>query len=187
MAFSVNFNGIDLSTIIDGFTAITRNVGSGWTNNVQSNPFIGSDFISNSINSKSITVNFIVNVQKDRFSSVRKSLASALNVTEPAPLIFDDDPNKLWLAVPDGAPTLDESSFYQGIGSITFLVPSGIALSSYTQELNSSNSGDANGSITVNSDNSVDILINNQGTIPAYPTFKFTHKSDNAFIGLAGQ
>jgi len=185
MAFSVNFNGIDLSTIVDGFTAITRNIGSGWTNNVQANPLVGADFISNSINSKSITVNFIVNVQKDRFTSVRKALASALNVTEPTPLTFDDDPNKVWLAVPDGTPTLDESSFYQGIGSITFLVPSGIALSSYTQKLNSANSGGDNGTITVNADNSVDVLVNNQGILPAFPTFKFTHKSDNAYIGLA--
>ena len=29
MGFKVLYNGIDLSTIVDGFTAITRNIGFG--------------------------------------------------------------------------------------------------------------------------------------------------------------
>lgn len=148
MAFSVKFNDVDLSTIVDGFTAITRNIGAGWTNTVQPNPIIGADFTQNSINSKSITVNFIANVKLDRFTSVRKALASALNVKQPAALIFDDDPNQVWWAVPDGTPTLDESSFYQAVGSITFLVPSGVSESVETNILNASNSGGSLGTIT---------------------------------------
>lgn len=33
----------------------------------------------------------------------------------------------------------------------------------------------------------MDVTINNQGSLPAYPTFKFTHTSDNAYIGIAGE
>lgn len=187
MAFSVKFNDVDLSTIVDGFTAITRNVGAGWTNTVQPNPIIGADFTQNSINSKSITVNFIADVQLDRFTSVRKALASALNVKQPAALIFDDDPNQVWWAVPDGTPTLDESSFYQAVGSITFLVPSGVSESVETNILNASNSGGSLGTITNNSDGHVDIEINNTGTLDAFPTVEITNGHDNGYIAIAGQ
>ena len=187
MAFSVKFNDVDLSTIVDGFTAITRNIGAGWTNTVQPNPIIGADFTQNSINSKSITVNFIADVQLDRFTSVRKALASALNVKQPAALIFDDDPNQVWWAVPDGTPTLDESSFYQAVGSITFLVPSGVSESVEANILNASNSGGSLGTITNNSDGHVDIEINNTGTLDAFPTVEITNGHDNGYIAIAGQ
>ena len=187
MAFSVKFNDVDLSTIVDGFTAITRNIGAGWTNTVQPNPIIGADFTQNSINSKSITVNFIANVKLDRFTSVRKALASALNVKQPAALIFDDDPNQVWWAVPDGTPTLDESSFYQAVGSITFLVPSGVSESVETNVLNASNSGGQLGTITNNSDGSVDIEINNTGNLETFPTIEITNVHENGYIAIAGQ
>ncbi|UXV60027.1 distal tail protein Dit [Lactococcus cremoris] len=187
MAFSVKFNDVDLSTIVDGFTAITRNIGAGWTNTVQHNPIIGADFTQNSINSKSITVNFIANVKLDRFTSVRKSLASALNVKQPAALIFDDDPNQVWWAVPDGTPTLDESSFYQAVGSITFLVPSGVSESVETNILNASNSGGSLGTITNNSDGSVDVEINNTGNLEAFPTIEITNVHENGYIAIPGQ
>lgn len=187
MAFSVKFNDVDLSTIVDGFTAITRNIGAGWTNTVQPNPIIGADFTQNSINSKSITVNFIADVQADRFTSVRKALASALNVKQPAALIFDDDPNQVWWSVPDGTPTLDESSFYQAVGSITFLVPSGVSESVETNVLNASNSGGSLGTITNNSDGSVDIEINNTGILEAFPTIEITNVHENGYIAIPGQ
>ncbi|WMX69988.1 distal tail protein Dit [Lactococcus cremoris] len=187
MTFSVSFNGVDISSLVNGFTGVTRNIGSTWVNTTSQTSNTGVDFLYNSIDAKTITISFIAHVRKDRFSTTRRELAKLLNVSEPAPLIIGDEPNVVWYAVPNGSQTLDESSFFDGIGTLTFLVPSGVAISSYTQELNSNNSGGTNGSITVNSDNSVDVLINNQGTIPAYPTFKFTHKSDNAFIGIAGQ
>ena len=187
MAFSVKFNDVDLSTIVDGFTAITRNIGAGWTNTVQPNPIIGADFTQNSINSKSITVNFIANVKLDRFTSVRKALASALNVKQPAALIFDDDPNQVWWAVPDGTPTLDESSFYQAVGSITFLVPSGVSESVETNILNASNSGGSLGTITNNSDGHVDVEINNTGNLEAFPTIEITNVHENGYIAIAGQ
>lgn len=187
MTFSVSFNGVDISSLVNGFTGVTRNIGSAWVNTTSQTSNTGVDFLYNSIDAKTITISFIAHVRKDRFSTTRRELAKLLNVSEPVPLIIGDEPNVVWYAVPNGSQTLDESSFFDGIGTLTFLVPSGVAISSYTQELNSNNSGGTNGSITVNSDNSVDVLINNQGTIPAYPTFKFTHKSDNAFIGIAGQ
>lgn len=187
MTFSVSFNGVDISSLVNGFTGVTRNIGSTWANTTSQTSNTGVDFLYNSIGAKTITISFIAHVRKDRFSTTRRELAKLLNVSEPAPLIIGDEPNVVWYAVPDGSQTLDESSFFDGIGTLTFLVPSGIAESSFTQTLNADNSGGDNGSILKNDDNSVDVLINNQGTLPAYPTFKFTHTSDNAYIGIDGE
>lgn len=187
MTFSVSFNGVDISSLVNGFTGVTRNIGSTWANTTSQTSNTGVDFLYNSIGAKTITISFIAHVRNDRFSTTRRELAKLLNVSEPAPLIIGDEPNVVWYAVPDGSQTLDESSFFDGIGTLTFLVPSGIAESSFTQTLNADNSGGDNGSIVKNDDGSVDVLINNQGTLPAYPTFKFTHTSDNAYIGIDGE
>lgn len=185
MTFSVSFNGVDISSLVNGFTGVTRNIGSTWVNTTSQTSNTGVDFLYNSIDAKTITISFIAHVRKDRFSTTRRELAKLLNVSEPAPLIIGDEPNVVWYAVPNGSQTLDESSFFDGIGTLTFLVPSGIAESSYTQTLNADNSGGENGSIVKNDDGSVDLIINNQGTLPVYPTIKFTHTSDNAYIGIA--
>ncbi|MGF2047498.1 distal tail protein Dit [Lactococcus lactis] len=184
MGFKVLFNGVDLSTIVDGFTAITRNIGAGWTNVTQENQFRGVDFEKNSINAKIITVNFIVNVKSDRFVSVRRQLASTLNVSQPVSLVFDDEPNSVYFAIPDGTPTLDEASFYQGIGSITFLVPSGEAESVDTKVLNESNSGGELGTITHNADGSTKVIINNKGSLETFPKIKVTNVHENGYLGF---
>ena len=184
MGFKVLFNGVDLSTIVDGFTAITRNIGAGWTNVTQENQFRGVDFEKNSINAKIITVNFIVNVKSDRFVSVRRQLASTLNVSQPVSLVFDDEPNSVYFAIPDGTPTLDEASFYQGIGSITFLVPSGEAVSVDTKVLNESNSGGELGTITHNADGSTKVIINNKGSLETFPKIKVTNVHENGYLGF---
>lgn len=190
MTFTISFNGQNISDVVDGFTSIERNFGSTWTNNLGpgGTTRYGQEFVNNYSNAKTITISFIkYGIPKD-WVNIRQQIASVLDVSTPSPLIFSDEPNKVWYALPDQLPTFSEDiSSLRATGTLTFIVPSGVAISSYTQELNSNNSGGTNGSITVNSDNSVDVLINNQGTIPAYPTFKFTHKSDNAFIGIAGQ
>lgn len=190
MTFTISFNGQNISDLVDGFTSIERNFGSTWTNNLgpAGTTRYGQEFVNNHINAKTITISFIkYGIPKD-WVNIRQQIASVLDVSTPSPLIFSDEPNKVWYALPDQLPTFSEDiSSLRATGTLTFIVPSGVAISSYTQKLNSNNSGGTNGSITVNSDKSVDILINNQGTLPAYPTFKFTHKSDNAFIGIAGQ
>ncbi|SJN52159.1 Phage tail fibers [Sphingobacterium faecium PCAi_F2.5] len=190
MTFTISFNGQNISDVVDGFTSIERNFGSTWTNNLGpgGTTRYGQEFVNNYSNAKTITISFIkYGIPKD-WVNIRQQIASVLDVSTPSPLIFSDEPNKVWYALPDQLPTFSEDiSSLRATGTLTFIVPSGVAISSYTQELNSNNSGGTNGSITVNSDNSVDVLINNQGTIPVYPTFKFTHKSDNAFIGIAGQ
>ncbi|MEY8515016.1 distal tail protein Dit [Lactococcus taiwanensis] len=190
MTFSVSFNGVDLSELVNGFTSIERNFGSTWTNNLGTAGIsrYGQEFINNYSGAKTITVTFVKKGLPKEMYPLREKIARILDVSEPAPLIFDDEPDKVWYAVPDQLPTFSEDpSTLKSTGTISFLVPSGYAVSTFTQKLNAENSGGANGKITVNEDQSIDILINNQGTLPAFPTFKFTHQSDNASITVGGE
>lgn len=190
MTFSISFNGVDLSDLVNGFTSIERNFGATWTNNL--GPIgisrYGQEFINNYSGPKTIVVNFRKDGVPRNWIAIRQKMAQILNVSEPAPLIFGDEPNKIWYAVPDQQPTFSEDiSSLVATGTLTFLVPSGIAESSYTQTLNADNSGGENGSIVKNDDGSIDLIINNQGTLPVYPTVTVTHNSDNAYIGIAGE
>jgi len=190
LTFSISFNGVDLSELVNGFTSIERNFGATWTNNLGPVGIsrYGQEFISNYSGPKTIVVNFRKNGIPRNWITIRQKMAQILNVSEPSPLIFGDEPNKIWYAVPDQQPTFSEDiSSLVATGTLTFLVPSGIAESSFTQTLNAANSGGSNGSIVKNDDGSVDVTINNQGTLPVYPTYKVTHKSDNAYIGIAGE
>ena len=188
MAFSVNFNGVELSDIVGGFTAIERNLGATWTN-LLSNQIsrYGQQLVKNSSSAKTIVVTIRKSGTPIDWIDLRNSLAKVLDVTEPAPLIFGDEPNKVWYAVPDQLPTLTEDIVsLSAIGSITFLVPDGHAYSSYSNVLNLSNSGGVNGSITPNSDGSVDVTINNQGTLPAWINLTLTNNHENGYFGIAG-
>lgn len=181
---TILYDGIDLSDFMDGITGIKRGIGSGWTSTMQAQSQ-GSDFLYNVRGSKTIVIDFFIKGAIPRIAQVREKLAAAINKNQPVPLILGDEPNKIWYAVPEDKQELSDEPENPN-GTLTFLVPSGCAVSSFSKILNSANSGGENGTITKNPDNSFDILINNKGTLPAFPTLKFTHKSDNAYIGIAG-
>ena len=53
MTFSVNYNGVELSELVSGFTAIDRGFGSVW-NNTLSNQVAryGQSFVKNTLSAK---------------------------------------------------------------------------------------------------------------------------------------
>lgn len=194
MAFSIKFNEIELSDIVDGFTSIQRDTGGGFTTNLQSSngapqtTRYGQEFLFNTVNTKTITVTYVLHGNLSDWTLKRNQIASILNVTEPAPLIFGDEPNKVWYAVADGNQTLTEDlTTRTATGVLIFLVPSGISESTYTQTLNSENSGEGNGTITKNSDGSYSALINNQGSLETFPSIKIKFPSDDGYVGIVGQ
>ncbi|WP_416411294.1 distal tail protein Dit [Lactococcus lactis] len=188
MTFSVNYNGVELSELVSGFTAIDRGFGSVW-NNTLSNQVAryGQSFVKNTLSAKKITITIRKSGIPSDWIALRKELAKVLDVNEPAPLIFGDEPNKVWYAVADGTQALSEDiSNLVATGTLTFIVPEGHAYSTYTNVLNSDNSGGVDGSITPNDDGSVDITINNQGTLPTWIDLKLTNNHDNGYFGIAG-
>lgn len=178
----ITLDGIDISKLFYSVTNIKRNIGSNWVNTT-SPRLQGAEFLYNALGSKTISFDYIIDgVFFEEINAKKELLAKYLNVKEPVPLIFNDEPNKVWYVVPDG-----EQSFEQATGTITFLVPKGYAESVYTKVLNNDNSGGENGTIINNADHSVSVLINNNGTLPIYPTIKVTPTSETGYLAFVRQ
>nr|WP_216793135.1 distal tail protein Dit [Lactococcus lactis]MBU7532886.1 phage tail family protein [Lactococcus lactis] len=178
----ITLDGIDISKLFYSVTNIKRNIGSNWVNTT-SPRLQGVDYLYNALGGKTISFDYEINgTFFDEINANKELLAKYINVKAPVPLIFNDEPNKVWYVVPDG-----EQSFEQITGTLTFLVPSGYAESVDTKILNNDNSGEENGTIINNADNSVSVLINNNGTLPIYPTIKVTPTSETGYLAFVGQ
>lgn len=178
----ITLDGIDISKLFYSVTNIKRNIGSNWSNTT-SPRLQGSEFLYNALGAKTISFDYEINgTFFDEINANKELLAKYINVKAPVPLIFNDDPNKVWYVVPDG-----EQSFEQTTGTLTFLVPKGYSESVDTKVLNNDNSGGENGTIINNDDNSVSVLINNNGTLPIYPTIKVTPTSETGYLAFVGQ
>ncbi|MDR2976854.1 MAG: phage tail family protein [Streptococcaceae bacterium] len=172
----ITFNGVVLTDLFDGITKINRDIGSGWTNNLQSQVYQGADFISQTINSAKVSFEFIKYGTTAEISQLKRKLAGILNSGEPAPLVFDDEPDLMYFAVIDGDQAYD-FDFMKSTGTLTFIVPSGYAESVSTKK--SSN-------ITKQSAGKYKVIIDNKGTLDCFPTYKITLKGNTANVGIVG-
>ena len=172
-----------LSDLFESVTNIKRDIGSGWNNNTQDKKE-GVDVITSSRGPRNISFDYLI--KGTFFSEInanKQKLASYINSEDTLGLTFEDEPNKVWYALPDGEQSFSTEN---KSGTLTFIAPEGHAYSTYTNVLNSDNSGGVNGSITTNNDGSVDITINNQGTLPTWIDLKLTNNHDNGYFGIAG-
>lgn len=175
----ITYGGAELSKFFDSITNIKRNIGSTWENSTEKLGN-GVDFLYNSRGSKIISFDYVLNgIFFNDINHNKDQLASLVNTKVPIELIFGDEPNKVWLALPDG-----EQSFDLDSGTLNFLVPSGEAESVDTKVLNESNSGGEFGTITHNSDGSTKVIINNQGSLETFPKIKITNVHENGYLGL---
>lgn len=172
-----------LSDLFESVTNIKRDIGSGWNNNTQAKKE-GVDVITSSRGPRNISFDYLI--KGTFFSEInanKQKLASYINSEDTLGLVFEDEPNKVWYALPDGEQSYEPES---NKGTLTFLVPSGHAVSSFTNVLNLSNSGGANGTITPSIvDGSVTAVIKNKGTLPAWLRFKIKCSQENGYIGIA--
>ncbi|MDM7651123.1 phage tail family protein [Lactococcus lactis] len=172
-----------LSDLFESVTNIKRDIGSGWNNNTQAKKE-GVDVITSSRGPRNISFDYLI--KGTFFSEInanKQKLASYINSEDALGLVFEDEPNKVWYALPDGEQSYEPES---NKGTLTFLVPSGHAVSSFTNVLNLANSGGANGTITPSTvDGSVTAVIKNKGTLPAWLRFKIKCSQENGYIGIA--
>ena len=101
----------------------------------------------------------------------RRELSKILNVTEPKKLIYSDEPDKFYWALPSGDTDFDDKKFF-GEGTISWEIYDGVAYS--VDEYVFTNDG---------SDSRV-IEINNPGTEPMLLELEAEFTSDCGFIGL---
>ena len=184
MTLTVNFAGNELTKhmrIID----VKRNLGAGIDIVSQKRAGNGEDFISSRKDSSKIVVDFRT---FDDITAARRLLAALTSSETLAELSFSDEPNVRYRAIRDGEITLTENkSKLFSDGTITFKIPSGAAESVTSNVLNATNSGGENGTITPNTtDGSIEIKVNNKGTLPTFPKIKLTNVSENGYFGIVG-
>jgi predicted phage tail component-like protein len=107
-------------------------------------------------------------ISSDMDASMR-ALAWMLDLAEPSPLIFSDEPDKQYYAVVDGDTEI-ESVLTVGKGTITFLCLDPFAYSL----LEKTYSPDTNGKFT----------INNGGTAPSAPKFDVSFTADCGYVAF---
>lgn len=118
MSTSIFFNGNDLTKYVDIQIGIIRGLLPALNNQaVKVGTQNGQHFLSHSYDTRIIKIP--VSVHGSDIRERLQGLACSLNVNEPKPLIFDDQPDRYWLAVPSGDSTINELYEY-GSGTLEF-------------------------------------------------------------------
>ena len=169
----INFNDVDFSrwlVITKGFTTFG---GADFDVATEDGGFNGTRFIKNRYKEKIIRVPFYIEYKQlidyDAFSK-------ALYVTEPKKLTFSHQPDRYYYAIPTGDLDFDEFRM-NGKGTLTFIVPDGVAHSTTYRTFNTSTT--SNGKTT--------IALTNNGTVEAFPIIRIKHRAENGYIGLVNQ
>lgn len=182
-------DAVDIGQMVDAITKIDRGVGSGW-NNVfaEDGGKYGSRWVKTTTGSKHITVDFIKVGDQAELTKFRREFAAAIDTSNgPKRLSFNDQPNVYYNAVVDGEVSLDEDIYeLQATGTITFVVPDGLAHSTFTNVLSEGGENESLGSIEVKEDHHL-VTINNNGTVEAFPRIIIEHRDDNGYIAIVNQ
>ncbi|QTA47223.1 phage tail family protein [Streptococcus thermophilus] len=167
---------------------VVRNIASNFNNNYQEQGYrrYGQQFLYNTLSVKQIQVSFNLVGNFDYFNSVAETLGGYLNVDEPKTLIFGDEPNKVWEAIPSGqvSLTVDKNTApLTAKVSVTFDIPKSYS-ENKAEALVSSDGESKYGSIKKISTGHYKATLNNFGTAETYPNIKLKFNSDNGWVGI---
>lgn len=154
---------------------IKRDVGNNRVVTTNTSPFLGSVIQRYKIDSKKITVSFSI-WTRDR-NTVKHQLASIFNQSEPKRLLFSDEPDKYYLALVVDEIQMQEASIKRSYGTITFLIPDGVAHSTTYKKVTD----------YTESDGKMIFNIVNKGNVEALPIISIKHNAENGYIGLVNQ
>ncbi len=180
----VKLGDIDLMELMI-INDVRRGISTAMNNSVYDRYSDGSDVIVSRLLSKKIEIDFTILYN---IIETKKKLSPIISQKNLQKLIFSDDPNIYWNVIADGEIKVTEhNNGKYTTGTISFLVPSGHAESVTSSILNATNSGGENGTITPNTtDGSIEIKVNNKGTLPTFPKIKLTNVSENGYFGIVG-
>lgn len=174
MTLSVKFNDIELGKYIKVLQGFTPFVGADWNPSfVKAEKQNGSDFAYTSYENKQIVMPFTI---EGNLEENYDALQKALKVDEPKKLVFGNVPNKCFYAIPCGTLEFSEETEFLGEGTITWLIPDGVAYSTTETPFDGIQQGDHKV-----------ITIQNNGTEWADVDYEITHQHENGFIGLVSQ
>uniref|UniRef100_UPI0039AFD097 distal tail protein Dit n=1 Tax=Carnobacterium maltaromaticum TaxID=2751 RepID=UPI0039AFD097 len=116
---SVIFDGHELNEFLDVTVGFERGVGTSRKNDLlRVGNSDGSKYRGHRLEENSFTMPFVLRYD---LNEKRRKLAAILNVNEPKKLIFGDEPDKYYLAIPGGKVGLSENNFL-GKGSIEWII-----------------------------------------------------------------
>ena len=167
---------------------VVRNIASNFNNNYQDKgqKRYGQQFLYNTLSVKQIQVTFTLVGSYDYFNSIAENMGGYLNVDKPKRLIFGDEPNKVWEAIPSGQVSLTVDKNTEPITAritVTFDVPKSHA-ENKSQALVSSDGETKYGSIKKISTGHYKATLKNFGTAETYPDIKLKFNSDNGWVGI---
>lgn len=168
---TMNFNKFDLSELIE-IHDIQRDIGNNRSITTSYTASVGVNIQQQIIEAKFIEVKFSI-WSKDR-NALKHKLAGIFNVSSAKKLVFSDEPDKYYLAMPIESISMQETSGRRSTGSMKFIVPDGVAHSSAYKEV--SNPISEAGKFVFN--------INNEGNVDTYPIITIKNNSDNGYVGI---
>nr|DAK43089.1 MAG TPA: distal tail protein [Caudoviricetes sp.] len=191
---SVTFDGKNLTELFNegrGRTVpvdVTKNVAANFNNNYQDQGRrrYGQQFLYSTLSVKQIQVSFTLVGNYDYFNTIAETLGGYLNVDKPKPLIFGDEPNKVWEAIPSGQASLavdKNTAPITATVTVTFDVPKSCG-ENKAQALVSSDGETKYGSIKKVSTGHYKATLKNFGTAETYPDIKLKFNSDNGWVGI---
>ena len=194
IGMSVIFDGKNLTELFNegqGRTVpvdVTKNVASNFNNNYQDQGRrrYGQQFLYSTLSVKQIQVSFALIGNYDYFNTIAETLGGYLNVDKPKPLIFGDDPNKVWEAIPSDQASLavdKNTAPITATVTVTFDVPKSYG-ENKAQALVSSDGETKDGSIKKVSTGHYKATLKNFGTAETYPDIKLKFNSDNGWVGI---
>ena len=179
------FNGLGGNAVV---TDVNRNIASTFNNTYQDqgNHRYGQQFLYNTLSVKPITVTIKLTGDSTFFNKAAEKIGGFLNTVEAKELIFGDEPNKAWEALPSGQSTItvdNSTSPPTATLTITFDVPKAYAENKVSALVDTTNDS-AYGSITKIDSNHYKATLKNLGTATTYPKIRIKHNGDNGWIGV---
>ncbi len=165
----MKYNGQELDIIVRD---IQRDIGNERSITLNDAPFLGQNVQDFKISSKTIVVDFSI-WGFDR-NKIKHDLASIFHFSEVKRLEFSDEPDKYYLAIVTGEIKMKESKGLFSEGTITFLVPDGVAHSTTYRRFDKPKEvGDK-----------IVFDLENNGNVDAYPIITVKHNAENGYLGF---
>ncbi|WP_086350191.1 distal tail protein Dit [Candidatus Enterococcus clewellii] len=171
---SVVFDGHELADYLIVAPGFDRGIGSSRDINLQKlGERRGKEFLSVTNDESSISMPFSL---VDNVLEKRRELARILDVDEPKKLVFGDEPDKYYLAIPSDDVPFSDSKYY-GSGTITWLVPDAAAHSTAIKQF----------PLTKTADGIYEFEIDNQGSESVPITYRLKNTKENGYVGIVSE
>lgn len=175
IGLSVVFNGIELNeyiTVLDGYTT---HGGANWSPEYDEIPGKnGADFKKMKYKYKMNKMPFLMHGDIENKYDM---LSKILNVKEPKTLLFGNEPGKMYYAITTGDFNFKEVNEKTGSGTITWLIPDGLAHSISEKEF----------AAEVNENGVMEATIVNEGTESVPVDYEIIHNHENGYIGIVSE